>query len=190
MSIKLSRHQYLLKAEQRSIISTYPIYIDRVLKNMVKRRSFLGYFGIGWLTACFPVVLAACAPTKSPTQTTTTPAEPLPEPKGTAKPAAGQMAEGFTAIGTVADLNKNGYLQTKQVAIVKDPTNPQQLLAVNPKCTHQGCTVKWIASEKKYDCPCHDAEFAADGKVVKGPAKESLASYPAKIVGTQVMVKI
>jgi cytochrome b6-f complex iron-sulfur subunit len=157
---------------------------------MVKRRSFLGYFGIGWLTTCFPVVLAACAPTKSTTQTTNTPAEPLPEPKGTAKPAAGKTAEGFTAIGTVADLEKNGYLQTKEVAIVKDPTDPQKLIAVNPTCTHNGCTVKWIASEKKYDCPCHDAEFAADGKVVKGPAKESLATYQAKIVGTQVLVKI
>jgi cytochrome b6-f complex iron-sulfur subunit len=153
---------------------------------MVKRRSFLGYFGIGWLTTCFPVVLAACAPTKS----TNTPAEPLSDLKSTAKPAAGKTAEGFTAIGTVADLEKNGYLQTKEVAIVKDPTNPQKLIAVNPKCTHNGCTVKWIASEKKYDCPCHDAEFAADGKVVKGPAKESLATYPAKIVGTQVLVKI
>ncbi|WP_310490401.1 Rieske 2Fe-2S domain-containing protein [Chamaesiphon sp. VAR_69_metabat_338] len=157
---------------------------------MVKRRSFLGYFGIGWLTACFPVVLAACAPTKSTTQIPNKPAEPIVEPKGTATPAAAQTTEGFTAIGTVADLEQNGYLQTKEVAITKNPANPQQLLAVNPKCTHQGCIVKWIASEKKYDCPCHDAEFAADGQVVKGPAKEALATYSAKIVGTQVMVKI
>jgi cytochrome b6-f complex iron-sulfur subunit len=157
---------------------------------MVKRRSFIGYFGIGWLATCFPVVLAACAPTKSTTETANPPTPAATDKTEIAKPAAGNAAEGFTVIGSVADLDKNGYLQTKQVAVAKDPTNPQQLLAVNPTCTHQGCTVKWSASEKKYDCPCHDAEFAADGKVLKGPASKPLAAYPAKIVGTQVLVKI
>jgi cytochrome b6-f complex iron-sulfur subunit len=64
------------------------------------------------------------------------------------------------------------------------------LLAVNPKCTHEGCDIKWMAGEKKYECPCHSAEFAADGKVLKGPAKKNLATYPAKVVGTQILVKI
>lgn len=156
---------------------------------MIKRRSFLTYFSIGWLSSCFPVVLAACAPNKSDTQTKITETPPL-EDKGTTKPAATNATEGYTVVGTVADLEKAGYLQTKKVAVTKDPANPQQLLAVNPKCTHQGCDVKWMAGEKKYDCPCHDAEFSATGKVLKGPAKTDLATYPAKIVGTQVLVKI
>jgi cytochrome b6-f complex iron-sulfur subunit len=161
---------------------------------MVKRRSFLGYFGIGWLTTCFPVVLAACAPSKStdpaikPPAVTQTPTAADPQ---AVKPAAVDTAtDGFRSIGSVADLEKSGYLQTKEVSLTRDPANPQQLIAVNPRCTHEGCTVKWMPGEKKYDCPCHDAEFAADGKVLKGPAKKSLATYPAKIVGTQVLVKI
>ena len=48
---------------------------------MIKRRSFLGYFGISWLTACFPVVLAACAPTNSATQADA----PVADDKSTAK---------------------------------------------------------------------------------------------------------
>ncbi|WP_373539271.1 ubiquinol-cytochrome c reductase iron-sulfur subunit [Chamaesiphon sp.] len=154
---------------------------------MIKRRSLLGYFSIGWLASCFPVVLAACSPTPSKSdpatannQTGTT------DVKGTAKPTA----DGFTPIGSVADLDKAGYLQTTTVAVARDPANPQQLLAVNPKCTHQGCDVKWVAGGKKYVCPCHDSDFAADGKVLKGPATTALATYPAKIVGTQVLVKI
>jgi cytochrome b6-f complex iron-sulfur subunit len=170
----------------------YHFYISNLCRSstkiMVKRRSFLGYFGIGWLTTCFPVVLAACTPTKPTTENTNTPA--VPDPQVAATPAAGKTAEGFTVVGSVADLTKNGYLQTKAVAITKDPTNPAQLLAVNPKCTHQGCDVKWMAGEKRYECPCHNANFAADGKVLKGPATKSLAAYPAKIVGTQVLVKI
>jgi cytochrome b6-f complex iron-sulfur subunit len=157
---------------------------------MIKRRSFLTYFSIGWLSSCFPVALAACAPNKSATQTTATSEAPGAGDKGTAKPSAKKTADGFTVVGSVAELEKAGYLQTKTVAVAKDPANPKKLLAVNPKCTHQGCDVKWMAGEKKYECPCHDSDFAADGKVLKGPATKSLATYPAKIVGTQVLVKI
>jgi cytochrome b6-f complex iron-sulfur subunit len=156
---------------------------------MLKRRSFLTYFSIGWLTSCFPVVLAACAPNKANIATTATADASTTEDKGTVKPAV-KSADGFTVVGSVAELEKAGYLQTKAVAVSKDPANPQKLIAVNPKCTHQGCDVKWMAGEKKYDCPCHDSEFAADGKVLKGPASKPLVTYPAKIVGTQVLVKL
>jgi cytochrome b6-f complex iron-sulfur subunit len=157
---------------------------------MINRRSFLGYFSVGWLATCFPVVLAACAPNKSEPQATAKTDEPVAADKGKTKPAAKKTADGYTAIGTVAQLEKAGYLQTKQVAVSRDPANPKQLIAVNPKCTHQGCDVKWVAGEKKYECPCHDSDFAADGKVLKGPATAPLATYPAKIVGTQVFVKV
>ncbi|AFY91768.1 ubiquinol-cytochrome c reductase iron-sulfur subunit [Chamaesiphon minutus] len=157
---------------------------------MIKRRSFLGYFSIGWLTACFPVVLAACAPKQATTEATSSTPDSASDDKTTSKPAAKKTADGFTVVGTVAQLEQAGYIQTKQVAVTKDPANPKQLLAVNPKCTHQGCDVKWMAGAKKYDCPCHSAEYAADGKVLKGPATKSLAKYPAKIVGTQVLVKV
>ncbi|WP_414755949.1 FAD-dependent oxidoreductase [Anabaena sp. CCY 9910] len=45
--------------------------------------------------------------------------------------------------------------------------------AISLTCTHQGCTVK-KSTDGKYRCPCHGAEFAADGKVLKGPAKRDL----------------
>jgi cytochrome b6-f complex iron-sulfur subunit len=142
------------------------------------------------LAACFPVVLAACAPKQSTTEATSSTPDPASDDKTTAKPATKKTTDGFTVVGTVAQLEQAGYIQTKQVAVTKDPANPKQLLAVNPKCTHQGCDVKWMTGEKRYDCPCHDAEYAADGKVLKGPATKSLAKYPAKIVGTQVLVKV
>jgi cytochrome b6-f complex iron-sulfur subunit len=156
---------------------------------MLKRRSFLTYFSLGWLTACFPVVLAACAP-KSTTQSTANADAPAAEGKSPIKPALKKTADGFSIVGSVAELEKTGYLQSKEFAVSKDPTNPTKLIAVNPTCTHKACTVKWSAEAKKYDCPCHDSAFAADGKVIKGPAKTNLAIYPAKIVGDQVLVKI
>jgi cytochrome b6-f complex iron-sulfur subunit len=156
---------------------------------MIKRRSFLTYFSVGWLSSCFPVVLAACAPNSSKTQETTAKTEPSAAgDKGRTKPPAQKTDDGFTVVGTVADLDKTGQLQSQGIAVTRDPAS-KKLLAVNPKCTHQGCDVKWVAAAKKYECPCHDSDFAADGKVLKGPATQPLATYAAKIQGTQVLVK-
>lgn len=161
---------------------------------MIKRRSLIKYFSVGWLASCFPVILAACAPAgDSSDSKTSTPemADASTGDKGNAqKPAGAKTADGFIAIGSVAQLDKAGYLETAKIAISRDPVNPKQLLAVNRKCTHQGCDIAWQPGAKKYECPCHDAEFSADGKVLKGPATESLTTYAAKIVGTQVLVKV
>ena len=163
---------------------------------MMKRRSFFRYISIGWLTSCFPIILAICTPTKSSAASRLDNAQAINSPKpatgdkDTTKPAPQQISKGFTVVGSVSDLDRNGFLQTKEVAVIRNPNNPQKLIAVNPKCTHQGCDVKWMAGEKKYTCPCHSSNFEANGDVINGPATKPLAAYPAKIVGTQVLVKI
>ncbi|MEC4812007.1 MAG: FAD-dependent oxidoreductase [Scytonema sp. PMC 1069.18] len=48
--------------------------------------------------------------------------------------------------------------------------------AISLTCTHQGCTVK-MAEDGQFHCPCHGAVFAADGKVLKGPAQRDLPRY-------------
>jgi carotenoid phi-ring synthase / carotenoid chi-ring synthase len=48
--------------------------------------------------------------------------------------------------------------------------------AISLTCTHQGCTVKQSA-DGNFHCPCHGAVFAADGKVLKGPAERDLAKF-------------
>ena len=164
---------------------------------MIKRRSFLGYFSVGWLTSCFPMVLAICDPTKASAAGRLGVDEAINNTellatgdKDTIKPALPQISKGYTVIGSVSDLDKNGYLQTKEVAVIRNPDNPQKLIAVNPKCTHQGCDVKWMAGEKRYTCPCHSSNFEANGEVINGPATKPLAAYPAKIVGERVLVEI
>ncbi len=129
------------------------------------------------------MILAICDPRKNVVQAMDT-------NNSSSKASNKKNANGFTAIGSVGELQKTGYLQTKGVAVLIDPNDSKKLIAVSPKCTHNGCEVKWSTGDKQYQCPCHGASFDANGTVLTGPATKPLATYPAKIVGTQVLVKI
>lgn len=56
----------------------------------------------------------------------------------------------------------------KKVAAYRDEKG--KVHALNPTCTHMGCIVNWNPEERSWDCPCHGARFAIDGKVLTGPA--------------------
>ena len=45
------------------------------------------------------------------------------------------------------------------------------------KCTHLGCHVNWNADKQEYVCPCHDAQFDINGKVLGGPPPRPLDVY-------------
>jgi cytochrome b6-f complex iron-sulfur subunit len=159
----------------------------------IQRRSFLTYLGVGWAASCFPLVLSACdtgaKKSESDPKVAVNPANTETKPVA---PAGNEIAAagGFTVVGSVADLDKAGSVGDKKVVVVRDPANKSQVLAVNPTCTHKGCVVKWKAAENHFECPCHDADFAADGKVLKSPATKPLVTYAAKIEGDKVMVKL
>ena len=144
----------------------------------MNRREFLMWVGIGGVASSLPVALVACSPKAEKPQSPTTPTR----------------ADGFQSVGTVAELQK-GPILTKDfssngsVLVVSNPANSKTVLAVNPTCTHKGCAVEWKADEKSFICPCHDAKFSADGKVLKGPANKSLATYEAKTEGDAILVK-
>ncbi len=51
------------------------------------------------------------------------------------------------------------------------------ILVLSNKCTHLGCHVNWNADKSEYICPCHDAKFSKEGKVVDGPPPRALDVY-------------
>jgi isorenieratene synthase len=48
--------------------------------------------------------------------------------------------------------------------------------AISLTCTHQGCSVQ-PSADGTYRCPCHGAQFARSGQVIKGPAERDLPRF-------------
>ena len=61
-------------------------------------------------------------------------------------------------------------------------------LAVHRKCTHLGCSVPWIADEKRFACPCHASAFDIHGDVISAPAPRPLDLFPVIIENGVVKV--
>ena len=149
----------------------------------MERREFLSWVGVGVVASSLPVAIAACtrqdptsnSPTESPVAST-------PRP------------DGFAPVGTVAQLDQQGFLSNKQsaagaVIVVRDPKQANNLVALSSACTHEGCTVEWQKDQALLTCPCHSSAFGLDGSVKKAPAKKPLATLTAKIEGDLVLVK-
>jgi cytochrome b6-f complex iron-sulfur subunit len=54
-------------------------------------------------------------------------------------------------------------------------------LALHRKCTHLGCTVPWIADERRFACPCHASVFDIRGDVLGPPAPRALDLFAVRI---------
>ncbi|MEH2370778.1 QcrA and Rieske domain-containing protein [Nostoc sp.] len=134
----------------------------------MKRRDFINWVGLGWIATSLPVAIAACSSQTTP------------------------VSKDWQTVGTSAELDKTGQLLAKNSPagpVLVVGTSKAGITAVDPTCTHAGCTVAWKADAKKFACPCHGSEFGADGKVQKGPATDPLKTYAAKIEGNSVVVK-
>jgi cytochrome b6-f complex iron-sulfur subunit len=144
----------------------------------MKRRDFINWVGLGCLASFLPVALAACSS----------------EINASATGESNAGTTGWQKVGTVAQLDKAGQLLAENspigaVLVVGTSKAAKNLIAVNPSCTHQGCTIEWKSKQSKFVCPCHGAEFAPDGKVKQDPAKKPLKTYQAKIEAGSVFVK-
>lgn len=140
----------------------------------MERRKFLMMFGVGTVASYLPVAIAACSSLLTPD-------------------AASAQSNGFLVVGTVADLDNAGQIlkdtEIGTIAVVRSPNNPQNLAAVDPTCTHRGCTTSWDNNNQSYNCPCHGAKFDAYGNGISGPSGKPLRTYDATIQGNSVLVR-
>ena len=55
--------------------------------------------------------------------------------------------------------------------------DPNDILVLNSRCSHLGCTVNWKDEAQAFLCPCHDAQFSKEGAVLGGPPPRPLDRY-------------
>jgi menaquinol-cytochrome c reductase iron-sulfur subunit len=56
-----------------------------------------------------------------------------------------------------------------------------EVQAFSNKCTHLSCRVNWNQDQQQYICPCHDAHFDINGKIISGPPPRPLDTYETKV---------
>jgi cytochrome b6-f complex iron-sulfur subunit len=71
------------------------------------------------------------------------------------------------AIGEVSEKYKREF----RVWIVR---NEVGFYAIFAKCTHLGCTPRWLAAENKFKCPCHGSGYYKSGINFEGPTPRPL----------------
>ncbi len=63
---------------------------------------------------------------------------------------------------------------------VNDPRQPQDypqqpgVKALYKVCVHLGCLYKWVATNNRYECPCHGSKYLRTGTRTDGPARRNL----------------
>src|SRR5215813_13199219 len=73
-------------------------------------------------------------------------------------------------LGEVSEKFKQDY----RVWIIREDEGIYALFA---KCTHLGCTPRWLATENKFKCPCHGSGFYKSGMNFEGPAPRPLDRF-------------
>jgi len=63
------------------------------------------------------------------------------------------------------------YKKDQRVWIIR---TEEGIYALFAKCTHLGCTPRWLTAENKFKCPCHGSGFYKTGVNFEGPAPRPL----------------
>lgn len=128
------------------------------------RRRFLDFFlgasSVAWLASVFYPVLRYLKPL----------------------PRAGSVGPTRLTREELAKLEKEHFVivpvSGKRVLVLQNAA--QEILALDAKCTHEGCTVQYLASESAIWCACHNARFDLDGRVLSGPPPRPLPKFAAE----------
>jgi cytochrome b6-f complex iron-sulfur subunit len=104
--------------------------------------------------------------------------------------------QGFTKFASILEVEESkgailrDYFAKDPILLVQDPNDKTQYRAVNATCAHQKCIVNWNSDRHAFVCPCHGSTFGADGKVLQGPAKEPLQTFPTRVKEKDIYVKV
>jgi len=63
----------------------------------------------------------------------------------------------------------------ERLLVFEDPKG--ELRALDAKCTHEGCTVRYVARDALIWCACHNGRFDLEGRALSGPPPRPLARH-------------
>ena len=85
----------------------------------------------------------------------------------------------------------NGWEKTVNsisVFVLRDSSDNVKVLS--SVCTHLGCRVTFHKDSDEYICPCHDAHFGENGKVISGPPPRPLDQYESKVDNGALLIHV
>ena len=91
-----------------------------------------------------------------------------------------EMPIGKPAPFSFTQVQVNGWERTATSHggfVIRKSEDPNDLLILNSRCTHLGCTVNWKDEANAFLYPCHDAKFSRQGEVLDGPPPRPLDRY-------------
>lgn len=122
------------------------------------RRDFLGRLGWGGFTVFTTISLLAFLRSAFPRVLFTPPST---------------FKAGLPNEYTVGEVSER-FKQDQRVWIIREADGFYALFA---KCTHLGCTPRWLKVEEKFKCPCHGSGFRKTGINFEGPAPRPLERF-------------
>ena len=78
------------------------------------------------------------------------------------------------AVGEVSEK----YKQEQRVWIIREK---EGIYAIFAKCTHLGCTPRWLTAEEKFKCPCHGSGYYKSGLNFEGPAPRPMDRFKVDV---------
>jgi Rieske Fe-S protein len=117
----------------------------------------LGVGVLGWLASILYPVIRYLTPL------------PLPGPTGPVRLTRAEVSKIESDKFAIVPLGRS------RVLVLEDSAG--ELRALDAKCTHEGCTVRYVAGDELIWCACHNGRFDLDGRVLAGPPPRPLAKH-------------
>jgi Rieske Fe-S protein len=94
-------------------------------------------------------------------------------------PLAGPSGPARLTRADTTKLERDGFaivpVGRERVLVFEDPSGA--LRALDARCTHEGCTVRYVARDALIWCACHNGRFDLEGRVLAGPPPRPLVRH-------------
>lgn len=103
------------------------------------------------------------------------------------------MDESRIKPGEVKEVNYSllvvdGYHEVEQKFTVFLRRSEEDVICIDPACTHLGCRVDYHADQHKFICPCHGGVFDDEGTNKSGPPPKPLERHPVKVEAGKIWI--